>query len=273
MTGREFLTLNLVDRRAPSADLDENTGIPWTGASGDALFAVPCEHARPKRLRWLCLSLTLQALVVGFLVFRSVTAESELPAPRVVKTFLTVAPMAAPPPPPPAIAVATSSSRVKGRRPVVAPPMRFAAIVASTIPIEMGDFTGAGFDEGVAGGVPGGVIGGLVGGLGEIPARSVPEPEPTIYVVSGELKRPEKLVHVDPVYPPIATAARVEGLVILEATIDGEGNVGNLRVLRSIPLLDGAALEAVKCWKYAPTIIGSKPVPILMTVTVKFALA
>ena len=272
MTGRECLTLNLVDRPAPSADLDENTGIPWVGASNDALFADSFECTRPKRLRWLCLSLAFQALGVGFLVLRSITAENELPAPRVVKTFLAVAPMAAPPPPP-AIAVPTSTAPVEGKRPVVAAPARFRAIVASTMPVEIGDFPGADFDEGVALGVPGGVIGGLVGGLGEIPARSVPEPEPTIYAVSGNLERPEKLVHVDPVYPPIATAARVEGLVILEATIDGEGNVGNLRILRSIPLLDAAAVDAVKCWKYEPTIIGGAPVPILMTVTVKFSLA
>jgi len=272
MTGREFITLNLVDRPAPSPDLYENAGIPWIGASNDALFAAPLERTRPQRLRWLCLSLALQALVVGFLVLRSVTAESELPAPRLVKTFLAVTPMAAPAPPP-AIAAATSTARVDGKRPVVTPPMRFAATVASTMPVEIGDFTGARFDDGFEDGVPGGVIGGLVGGLGEIPDRTVPEPEPTIYVVSGELERPEKLVHVAPVYPPIATAARVEGLVILEATIDGEGNVGNLRILRSIPLLDAAAVDAVKCWKYEPTIIGGAPVPILMTVTVKFSLA
>ena len=89
----------------------------------------------------------------------------------------------------------------------------------------------------------------------------------------GKLERPEKLVHIDPVYPAIATATRVEGLVILEATIDGEGNVGKLRVLRSIPLLDAAAVDAVKRWKYEPTVIGGTPVSVLMTVTVKFALA
>ena len=140
-----------------------------------------------------------------------------------------------------------------------------------TIPVDIDEVTGFGFDEGVEDGVPGGVIGGLVGGLGGIPAPS--EPEPTIYVVSGELERPEKIVHIDPVYPAIATAARVEGLVILEATINGEGNVENLRILRSIPLLDAAAVEAVKCRKYEPTVIGGTPVPILMTVIVKFALA
>ncbi len=251
MTGRELITLNLVDRHAHSTDLEENTSTSWRGASNEDLFADPCDRTRPKRLRWLCVSLAFQALVVGFWVLRSVTAESELPAPRVVKTFMMVAPLAPTPPPPPPAAVATptSTASVASKRPVVATPMRLADLVPSTMPGDIGDFTGFGFDEGVEDGVPGGVIGGLVGGLGGILVPSGPEPEPTIYVVTGEFERPEKLVHIDPVYPAIVTAARVEGLVILEATINGEGNVENLRILRSIPLLDGAAVEAVKCWK------------------------
>ena len=268
MAGREFLTLNLVDRPAPSADKEENTSTSWIGASNENLFADPYDRTRPKRLRWLCLSLAFQALVVGFLVLRSVTAESELPSPRVVKTFLAVAPTP-PPPPPAAVATPAPSSSVASKRPLVAPPIRLAALVPSAIPVDMGDSTGFGFDEGVEGGVPGGIIGGLVGGLGGILVPS----GPGIYVVTREFERPEKLVHIDPVYPAIATAARVEGLVILEATINSEGNVENLRVLRSIPLLDAAAVEAVKRWKYEPTVIAGTPVPIVMTVTVRFALA
>ena len=273
MTGRDLITLNLVDRHAPSTDLEENTSTSWRGASNEDLFADPCDRTRPKRLRSLCVSLAFQALVVGFWVLHSVTAESELPAPRVVKTFMIVAPLAPTPPPPPPLAVATptSTASVARERPVVSPPIRLADLAPSAIPVDIDEVTGFGFDEGVEDGVPGGVIGGFAGGLGGIPAPS--EPEPTIYVVSGKLERPEKIVHIDPVYPAIATAARVEGLVILEATINGEGNVENLRILRSIPLLDAAAVEAVKCRKYEPTVIGGTPVPILMTVIVKFALA
>ena len=274
MTGRDLITLNLVDRHPPSADLEENTSTSWIGASNEDLFTDPYDCTRPKRFRWLCLSLAFQTLVVGLWILHSVTAESELPAPRFVKTFRALAPTTAPPPPPPSAAVPASPMSVASKRPVVAPPMRLAELVASAIPVEpfdIAEFTGFGFDERVEGGVPGDVIGGWVGGLGGTPAPK--EPEPTIYVVRGKLERPEKLVHIDPVYPAIATATRVEGLVILEATIDGEGNVGKLRVLRSIPLLDAAAVDAVKRWKYEPTVIGGTPVSVLMTVTVKFALA
>ena len=91
--------------------------------------------------------------------------------------------------------------------------------------------------------------------------------------VGGKISPPAKLHHVDPIYPDIAAYARVDGVVILEATIDPEGNVQQLRVIRSIPMLDDAALDAVRQWKYEPTIVSGTPVPILMTVTVTFALA
>ena len=62
------------------------------------------------------------------------------------------------------------------------------------------------------------------------------------------------------------------GVVILEATIDGEGSVRDVRVLRSKPLLDQAAVDAVRQWRFTPTLLNDHPVPVLMTVTVSFAL-
>ena len=75
-----------------------------------------------------------------------------------------------------------------------------------------------------------------------------------------------------PVYPPIAQSARVQGVVIIEATIGPDGGVQNARVLRSIPLLDQAALDAVKQWVFTPTLLNGVPVPVIMTVTVQFTL-
>jgi protein TonB len=74
------------------------------------------------------------------------------------------------------------------------------------------------------------------------------------------------------VYPSIAQSARVQGVVILEATIGVEGRVQDVKVLRSIPLLDQAAIDAVKQWQYTPTTLNGVPVPVVMTVTVTFAL-
>ena len=90
--------------------------------------------------------------------------------------------------------------------------------------------------------------------------------------VGGNIKPPQKVKHVNPVYPPIAQSARVQGIVIIEATIGPSGSVQDARVLRSIPLLDAAALEAVKQWTFTPTLLNGVPVPVIMTVTVQFTL-
>ena len=85
-------------------------------------------------------------------------------------------------------------------------------------------------------------------------------------------REPKRIVDVPPVYPAIALAARKEGVVILEAMLDETGHVAQLKVLRSEPLLDAAALEAVKRWRYTPTLLNNVPVPVLLTVTVRFSL-
>jgi protein TonB len=83
---------------------------------------------------------------------------------------------------------------------------------------------------------------------------------------------PHKTVDVRPVYPEIARAAHKEGTVILEAVLDTTGRVTQLRVLRSEPLLDQAALDAVRQWRYSPSLFYGKPVSVLMTITVRFTL-
>jgi protein TonB len=114
------------------------------------------------------------------------------------------------------------------------------------------------------------VSGGIVGGLVEAPP---PPPPPTAPVrVGGSIRAPRKTKDVPPVYPPIAQSARVQGIVIIEATIGPNGKVQDARVLRSIPLLDAAALEAVRQWEYTPTLLNGVPVPVVMTVTVNFTL-
>lgn len=120
---------------------------------------------------------------------------------------------------------------------------------------------------GVEGGVPGGVVGGVVGGLP--PAPSAPMP----VRVGGDIKEPRKLVDAPPVYPDIAKQARVQGIVILECTIAPTGEVEKVEVIRGIPLLDQAAIDSVKQWRYTPTLLNGVPVPVIMTVTVNFRLS
>jgi TonB family protein len=90
--------------------------------------------------------------------------------------------------------------------------------------------------------------------------------------VGSQLMTPQKIKDVQPIYPPVAKAAGVEGIVILELTIVRDGKVQNVKVLRSIPLLDQAAIDAVKRWEYVPTLLNGGRVPVIVTATVTFAL-
>jgi protein TonB len=88
----------------------------------------------------------------------------------------------------------------------------------------------------------------------------------------GHLEQ-SKLIHrVNPVYPVLAVKARVSGTVVVEAMIDEEGTVSTVKALSGHPLLVDAAVEAVKQWKYSPTVLNGEPVPILAIVTVTFKL-
>jgi protein TonB len=121
---------------------------------------------------------------------------------------------------------------------------------------------------GVEGGVPGGVVGGIVGGLPD-----APPPPPTGPVRVGlDVKEPRKVKDVRPVYPSIAVQGRIEGTVVLECVIDPRGRVVEVQVLEGLPLLDEAALEAVRQWVYTPTLINGVPTSVIMTVKVRFRL-
>ena len=110
------------------------------------------------------------------------------------------------------------------------------------------------------------------------PPPPPPPPGPTSWTLDGAarvgsgVKAPMKIRDVRPVYPPIAIASRVQGVVILEARIEPDGRVGDVRVLRSIPLLDQAAIDAVRQWQFTPTVLNGHAVPVVMTLTVAFTL-
>jgi periplasmic protein TonB len=120
--------------------------------------------------------------------------------------------------------------------------------------------------------------GNLPGGIAEdlIPPPPPPPPPPSVpdapFRVGGVIRPPTKIKDVRPVYPTIAQAARVEGMVIIETTIGPTGRVLDAKVIRSVPLLDAAALEAVQQWEFTPTLLNGRPVEVVLTVTVKFTL-
>jgi TonB family protein len=88
----------------------------------------------------------------------------------------------------------------------------------------------------------------------------------------GNIQPPRLIKQVDPVYPEIARQSRVEGVVILEAQTDKDGRIVNVKILRSIPLLDQAAVDAVRQWVYEPKLIDGKARGVIFTVTVRFTL-
>jgi protein TonB len=112
--------------------------------------------------------------------------------------------------------------------------------------------------------------------FGHAPAHRVPPPSlpppPKIVRVGGVIKEPKKLAAAAPMYPAIARAARVQGLVVLEAVIDERGIVTGVRVVKSVPLLDEAAMQAVRQWRYTPTLLNGVPVSVLLTISIQFKL-
>lgn len=109
----------------------------------------------------------------------------------------------------------------------------------------------------------------LDGGAGK---SAPPAKEGDPLKLTGDVKGPKLITQVKPIYPEAARKSRVEGTVILEVTTDITGHVANAKILRSIPLLDQAAVDAVKQWVFEPTIINGKPISLTFTTTVRFAL-
>jgi len=101
--------------------------------------------------------------------------------------------------------------------------------------------------------------------------RVTPEAD-AVLRVGGVIPPPAIVQRVDPVYPPDAQAAGVQGSVVFEIVLDREGYVASIRKVQSIPQLDEAAVDAVSQWRYAPTIFMGVPRRIMMTVSVDFAL-
>ena len=213
-------------------------------------------------------SIAAHVLIAAVVVIVPLMATDVLPTPRTVIGVFAAEPSAPPPPPPPAAAPpaarATPSETVST---TVAPTTAPASIEpeAATTSSVLGE----------PGGIEGGIPGGLVGSPGVVPGvPTIPQP-PSVtgpLPVGGRIKEPEKIHHVPPVYPAIAQQARVEGIVIIEAIIGADGRVQQARVLRSKPVLDDAALAAVRQWVFTPTLLNGVPVPVIMTVTVNFTL-
>ena len=216
-------------------------------------------------------------LVVGIaMVVAPLFAQVRLPAPsRSIAAYVRAAAYdTVPVPQPPGRPSARPTDAVE---PAAVVPSPDAAPTTAPTSIEPGDAASLPAPGVATGGVPHAGLGSGIGGLAGLPAlapppaRPTPPPAAVPLRIGGDVRAPQKLHHVAPIYPAVAAQARISGTVILEATIAPSGEVVNVTVLRSVPLLDAAAVTAVRQWRYEAPRLNGTPVAILLTVTVRFA--
>jgi len=132
-----------------------------------------------------------------------------------------------------------------------------------------------GFSLGLPNGRSDGVIGGDDGRVSPALPSPFPPHLPTVthpVRVGGDVQQANLISQVKPKYPDLAKKARIQGAVVLEAVIGRGGNIVDLKVIKGHPLLVPEALEAVKQWRYRPTLLNREPVEVLTTITVNFSL-
>jgi protein TonB len=175
------------------------------------------------------------------------------------------------------VSVDRTKSSVAPARPaaVAAPAPAMADLAAVPVEAPSGISAERTAEQGVAGvdgGLAWGIAGGFVGGTGTEPSSSGGSGL-NIVRAGNDIKLPRKIKDVKPVYPASALPGRVQGAVLIEATIGPDGRVLETRLLRSVTaLLDEAALDAVRRWEYEPTTLNGMPVAVVITVVVNFAL-
>ena len=211
------------------------------------------------RVYTLVLSIVVHLAAIGAVIVAPLVATDVLPEPRRAVEFIEVRPIEITPPPPP---VQHRSAEPPQASPDAAPievptGVEPEPAVAPPPPTEpsFSIIEGPPVLDNVAEAAP----------LPPPPAKDPVRP-------GGSIRRPERVQYFAPEYPALARAARREGTVILEAVLDIDGSVREARVLRSVPLLDDAALEAVRQWRFTPTLLNGEPVPVVLTVTVVFSL-
>jgi protein TonB len=217
----------------------------------------------------LPVSILVHAVIVAAAIIVPLRAGGVLPAvaPGVIEFIGAVQPVILPPPPP----LRSSSSRSPSS-PAVEPdaiPIAAPPSIGSDRNIES-PVANVGLVEGNSVGIPGAEA---LGAVSLVPDQPIAAPAPSAPVpVGGRIERPKIVRQVAPVYPAAARLARVQGTVIIEATIGATGKVEDAKVLRSFPLLDQAALDAVRQWEFTPTMLNGRAIAVLMTVTVDFKL-
>jgi protein TonB len=223
----------------------------------------------------ILVSTSIQGTALAIVALTSfLVAAREMPAVPDVLAFVAEMPTVAPPPPP---APAPPAPR-QAARPVSAqapPPNTLAAPIEAPSEIVAEPAEPAIADFGVPGGVEGGIPGGVAGSLPAIVEGPPPPPPPPPVShgpvrIGGQLQAPALLKRVEPIYPLIAQAASIDGVVILDAIVDERGRIQSVKVLRGHPLLAKAAIAAVEQWEYEPLKLNGTATPFELTVSLWF---
>ena len=239
-----------------------------------------------RRIVTLLVSVFLHATIILMLVVLPLVYFNILPQQEIL-TYLMISPPPpppppAPPPPPPTRKAAspqrpaevTSGFTAPSEIPKTIPPPNDEPVVVDVPRVSESELVGV--SGGVIGGVPSGIQGMLLSPNPLPPPPPPPPmalPKPHAPLAVSNLQQQSKLIRmVQPTYPPLAREARIQGVVLLHIVVDEEGNVAQEDVLSGHPLLQDAAIAAVKRWKYSPTILNDRPIQVTTTVTVVFTL-
>src|SRR5882672_7334146 len=215
------------------------------------------------------LSMLFQLAFLGILILIPLIYTEALPK-TMMATMLT-----APPPPPAAVQVVhvRPQAHLMDAGKLMAPKVipKDVKIIKEDAEPDMATGMTGGVPGGVAGGSMGGVLGGVIGGMGGAPPP--PKPKQTGPLrVGGNVQAARIINRVQPVYPPLARQTRISGTVRLHAIIGKDGMIQQLEVMNGHPLLQQAALDAVRQWRYQPTLLNGDPVEVDTTIDVIFSL-
>jgi len=245
-------------------------------------FLVYLVYAAAKTGDWKRASIPLayvaEALLVGVLILVPLIYTQALPKVMLIAD-VHVPPPAGPPPAP------TGASHPRPTHPVAINPLQappsipvgVRMIVERRDPGQAFPIAGTWIPDAIPGGGPPGQLG-VLGGLGNGTPPLPPTPErhterkQQIIHVGGVVIEAQAIYHPAPVYPPLAMIARVQGTVTLEAIIGTDGRVQNLKVVSGHAMLVSAALNAVKTWRYQPTLLNGEPVEVQTEINVNFTL-
>jgi protein TonB len=227
----------------------------------------PPAHIGTRSRLTLPLSLAAHAAALAVLIVVPLVATDVLPLPDEFQPLILVTPEipVEPPKPIPPAPTPLATTPVNPDAAPVEAPTSVTPEPPARPPTDIGDVApGSTFSSAVLG----------TGGDDRVSGLTPPPPPTPRAPVrpGGAITPPTKVHDVAPVYPPTARAALIQGIVIIQATIGVDGRVVNAEVLRPVPFLDQAALDAVRQWRFSPTRLNGEPVAVIMTVTVNFTL-